>query len=172
MLADDLKGLSKIWILGDNHVAETFRKNYKKSTAGFFIKDHFKVTPYCSSKYSDKNPNCLSRIVNSFTQALNAKFYLPDFIIVFLDNDLIEYLGYKRFAVACPWIEYLAQFFVESLDIRRKVLPTKAKLKEKTQVYWVEAANHENFDYIDQQVRETYNNCIDATAQLHDSNIR
>ena len=89
-----------------------------------------------------------------------------------LDNDLIDYLQYKKYGVASllgPWVEYLAQFFVESLETRRQQLPLKARVADKTQLYWFEATNHDNFDYADQQVREVFNQCLELTSKLHDS---
>ena len=34
----DLKGVRKIWLIGDNFLAETYRKSFKKSNSDFFIK--------------------------------------------------------------------------------------------------------------------------------------
>ena len=148
------------------------QKNFKKAGYPLFMKERYEVLPYCSSRFSDKNTNALSRLVNSFISALNTKFYLPSYVVIALEADLIDFLQYKRFAVASllgPWVEYLAQLFVEILDERRKKLPLKARLVDKTQLYWLEAATHENFDYVDQQACEAFNHCLDATAKLHDS---
>ena len=152
MIVEDLKGLAKIWILGDNFIAETYRKSFKKSNYKLFMKNNFEVTPFCSSKYSDKNSNALSRIVNSFIQVLNSKHYLPEYMVVFLDSDLIDYLQYKKFNVATllgPWLEFLAELFLETLQDRWVHLPLKARNREPTQVYWVERVGHSNFNYTD-----------------------
>ena len=169
---EDLKGISKLWILGDNFMAETFRKYVKKASYDLFLKNNFDIMAYCSGKYSDKNVNTLSRLVNSFTQAMNTKFYLPEYLIIFIDDDLIEYLQYKRYNIASllgPWIEYLCQFIAESLQDRRQQLPLKARQKLPTQVYWVEAVSHSNFDYIDQQAREIFSKCIEANCKIHEN---
>ena len=131
-ISDDLKGLSKVWILGDNFLAKSYRKNFKKAQFDSYLKDHYEVLAFCSSKYSDK----------------------------------------KKFAVASllgPWIEYLAEFISESLEDRHQKLSLKARLAEKTQVYWVESVNHDNFDYINQQVRETFSQCLEATSKSHET---
>ena len=127
-ILDDLKGNAHVWLLGDNFLVETYCKGFKKSSCDFYLKEHYEVIPYCSSRYSDKNTNALSRIVNSFTEALNLKFYLPDYMVVFLDNDLIDYLQYKRFNLASllgPWIEFLMQLFAKSLQQRYRDLKPK-----------------------------------------------
>ena len=172
LFSEDLKGISKVWIIGDNFMAESYRKKFKRSMADFYLKNHHEILPFCSSNFSDKNANALSQITNSFMEALNSKYMLPEYLRVVVEDDLIEYLGYKKFMVASllgPWIEYLAELFTDLLNMRRSQLPVKARLPEKTQVYWVEAAMHENFDYVNQQARETFNNCLEANSKLHET---
>ena len=132
------------------------------------MKAMFEVLPFCSSKYSDKNTNVLSRILNSFIQALNTKHYLPVYMVVLLDHDLIQYLEYTKFKVASLyglWIEYLSETLAEALQNRKSSLPKKAKLSEETQVYWVEPVNQGNFDYVDQQTRDKFTHCLEANAK-------
>ena len=173
LIADDIKGIAKVWILGDNFLAETYRKFFKKNNSSeFYLKQQFEVVPFCSSKYSERNSNTLSRIVNSFMQALNSKFHLPQYIVVLLDDDLIEQLQYRKIGAASllgPWIEYLADLINSSLQTRREQLLPKARLPDKTQVYWVELVNHENFDYINQQICEVFGQCIEANCKLYDN---
>ena len=114
-----LKGLLELWFLGDNFLAETFQKYFKKSSHDYYIKENFEVVPFCSSHFSDRNSNALSRLLNSFVQAMNGKFYLPDYIIIMINNDLIDYLQYTRFKVASlygPWLEYLSEFRTQLLQ--------------------------------------------------------
>ena len=56
------------------------------------MKENFEVVPYGSNSYNDNNQNAVSRITNSLIQALNSKYYLPEFLLIFLDDDLIEHL--------------------------------------------------------------------------------
>ena len=48
-------------------------------------------------------------------------------------------------------------------------LPRKARLDHPTQVYWVEAVNHCNFDYVNQQIRDKYTNCLEVTSKTVDT---
>ena len=172
LLLEDIKGLSRVWLLGDNFLAESYRKYFKKSNFEFYMKSEYEVIPFCSSKYSDKNVNTLSRLVNSFIHALNTKHYLPAYMVVLLDDDLIQYMGYSKFKVASlygPWIEYLSELFTESFLNRRNDLPRKARPDDITQVYWVEPVGHANFDYIDQQLRDKFSKCLEVNAKAFDS---
>ena len=171
-ILEDMKGIQKLWILGDNFVAESYRKSLRKAHGEFFIKENFEFLPFYGSRYSDSNNNTLSRLVNSFMQAMNSKFYLPEFVIIFLDNDLIEHLQYKKLNTASllgPWIEYLSQTVAEALHQRYQDLPLKAWPKEVSQIYWVEAVGHNNFDYSDQKAREIFTQCLEANCKLHEN---
>ena len=133
------------------------------------MRGNFEVIPYCSSKFSDKNMNTLSRIENSFIEAINTKFYLPEYLVIFLDSDLINYLDFKRSNLASLfslWIEYLCQVVAETFQHRFQLLSPKAK-RDPTQVYWVEPVGHNNFNYADQQAREIFTQCLEASCKVH-----
>ena len=168
--SDDLKGLMKVWILGDNFLVETYRKNFRKAGNEFFLKENFEVVPFCSSKYSDRNVNMLSRIINSFISAVNNKIYLPAYLIILLDDDLIDYLQYKKFGVSTlygNWLEFLAGNIQMTLEKARDELPNFAKAAEKTQVYWVEPPNHIEFTSEDKQMREKFSHCLEALTKIY-----
>ena len=172
ILSEESKALEKVWILGDNFVAETYRKNFKKATGEFFLKEQYDVLPFCSSRYNDRNSNMLSQIQHSFTTALNSKNYLPADVIVFLDDDLIEYLQYKKFKVASlygHWLEYIAKVLHEMLLKKLQLLPVKAQPKDDLQIYWIEPANHKNFALENVRSRETFAACMDMVIKEYDN---
>ena len=87
-------------MIGDNWLAEMFRPCFKKTKDdSYFMKEQFQVTSFCSSRYSDKNQNVLSRIINTVAGALNKEKLLPIFILIFLDDELIKYLNYANHRV-------------------------------------------------------------------------
>ena len=119
LIADDIKAIDKVWVLGDNFVAKTYRKKFKKASDDFFLKKHYDVMPFCSSRFNDKNSIMLSRLQHSLATALNSKTYLPAYIVILLDDDLIDYLNYLKFKVATllgHWVEFLAKEFNEMLS--------------------------------------------------------
>ena len=70
-----------------------------------------------------------------------------------------------------PWIEYICQVVAEVLATRWSDLSPKARPADgsHTQIYWIEAVNHSNFKYINQQVRDTFNKCLEANCKLHEN---
>ena len=110
--------------------------------------------------------------MNSLLQALNTKFHMPEFLIILLDDDLIEFLQYKKIGAASllgPWIEYLAEVVSTSLNQRRDDLSIKAKLPEQTQFYWVEPVNHENFEHGNRQIRDVFRQCLEVNCKLYEN---
>ena len=163
--------MNKVLILGDNFIAESYRKGFKKAGEEFFLKKHFEVMPFCSSKYNDKNANLLSRLQHSFATALNSKVYLPAYVVIVFDDDLIEYLGHKKFKVASmygQWIEFLAKTFHEMLQLEFDHLSECARPDEPTQLYWLEAVTHHNFAPENTQCREIFNNCLDSVLKIYE----
>ena len=154
-----------------------FRKNFKKVIASnpadeFFLKLHYNVTPFCSSRYNDKNSNMLSRIQHSFATALNSKSHLPAYILLILDVDLVDFLQYTRINAASllgQWVEYLATTIHEMLTTRLKALLLKAQPKNDIEVYWFEPASHMNFSLDAECIRSTLVAVIDSVLKEFDN---
>ena len=164
--------MKKIWLLGDNFLAETYCKYFKKAGPDFYMKENYDVTAFCSSKYSDKNTNAVSRVLNSLILAVNQKVILPDYLINCLEADLIEYLGYKKYGVSTlygSWIEFLSKEISEILDARRQGLPIGSHLKNKPQISWVEPVRHANFDFVDGQMRDKFGACLNAVSKIYEN---
>ena len=87
----------------------------------------------------------LSRINNAFASAVNKAERLPKYVVVILENDLIEFLGYSEFGVAGllgEWIEYLAKNLAEMVKVKKEKLPKKAVKYKYPLFYWVAAPFH------------------------------
>ena len=144
-------GLDALWFIGDNFMAETYRKYFRKNEDhDWFVKENFEVTGFCSSKYSDSNSNMLSRIINSYAYALNETklFKLPKFIVVVLDDDLIQYLGFVGKGTTCcygEWLEYIVKNMLDMTKIRLASLPKKAVKTGYPQLYFVVPPHHAQF---------------------------
>ena len=89
-----------------------FRVHFKKATGEFFLKKNFEVEAFCSSRFNDSNQNVISRIQIALAKALNQHFVIPEFIIVVLDDELIQYLKFKDAGASLmygSWLEWLCK---------------------------------------------------------------
>ena len=104
--------IKKLWILGDNFTARTYRSHFKLNTGTtHYMKDMYEVTPYCNSRYNSANQNMLARIQNTLIAAISKNNHMPDYIVVVLDDDLITFLDYKSTAglaeMLGKWVEWI-----------------------------------------------------------------
>ena len=118
-----------LWLLGDNFLARTYRDGVKsREPEELFMTTHFNVEPVGTSKFTSNNTNMLSRICNSLAKALNDNETKPllQYIVVILDEDLMEFLGYDLAGFAemiGEWISYLTTAFKKMIHDRKSKLP-------------------------------------------------
>ena len=102
--------------------------------------------------------------------AINKSKKLPDYVLVTLDDDLIEFLGYKNCDVGSmygTWCEWLVKQFDSLLTTKWQRLPNKAKNNDGTQVYWIALPLHQGFSDIDNQVRQRFNDCLESVVKMY-----
>ena len=175
-ITDKVSGLDELWFIGDNFVAATYRQHFKKTKIKSFVKENFEVFAFCSSKFADKNTNMISRMQIAFATALNKRIYLPKFVVIVLDDDLIQYLQYKNYGVSTmygTWIEYLAKEFNSMVQDRIAQLPTKARRNPRFEphIYWMALPAHNGFDETETLMRTKFNLCMESVVRTY-ANMR
>ena len=147
-IAEKLSAVDTVLLVGDNFCSISYRKHFllRQDNEKGFIKDRFEFKPYCNSCYNSATANMLVRLQNTFTRALNENNSMPKFILVILDDDLIQYLNFKEAGASQllgSWIEWLSQQFTDALHSKRDKLPRKAQ--QETCIYWVLPPLHHDF---------------------------
>ena len=115
------------------------------------------------------NQNMLSRIQISLAKAMNESFYLPDYLVIILENDLIDYLDFKGQGVSTMyglWAQWLCNTI--ELMIKQWFESIPGSARKQTQVYWVLPLYHKNLSYEEKQAREKFNHCFEVVVKLHD----
>ena len=159
-IAGEVLGIRRVWCIGDDFLASTFWINYKMSEKQFFLKDNYKVTAFCGSRFSDKNSNSLSRIQISFATALNKSMYPPDFVIMILNDDLIEYLKFKNQGQAVMYremLEWLVKAIAMDVHMKLQFLLEKVRSPEQPVIYWVQLCNNKHFETAIYESRVKFN---------------
>ena len=132
-----------VCFIGDNFAASTYRQHFKKQEGDFYIKNHFKFTAFCNSRFHGSQTNMLARLQNTMASAINGSKngMLPQYFVIVLDDDLVSYLNYKKEGAATmlgTWVEWLAREFSDLVKKRLDQLPIKCK-KTEPFLYWVTA---------------------------------
>ena len=165
-----MNGYDKLWFIGDNFFASTYRTGFKnaswrmnpgedeediqasssgkKDPNNFFIKEQFDFKPFCNSRYESPQKNLLTRITDTFTEAVNKNGKLLKFIIFILDDDIIQFTKFDKAGVATLFGRYL-QFIIDEvkavIEERKSQLPKKAIKVGYPVVYWLAAPCHSNW---------------------------
>ena len=171
---DKIKGLSNLWILGDNFTAKTFWKYFlsrpdviegevfhEKS----FIKEEFEFFPHCNSRYNSSIQNILIRLQNTFASAINKNISLPNYMLIVMDYDLIEAMDFQdpgMSGLMGEWLSWLTKALTLLIDACKHQLPVKAKKLDQPCVYWVLAPLHSGFSQKVNDCRKKINFCLES----------
>ena len=167
---DETLALRSIWIVGDNFAARSIREGFVKQTAPLFIKEAFDYKIYCGSRHDSNDTNMLSRIRNSLARGLNKNVKLPNYILVVLDRDLIDYLDYDSFGISTMlgnWFEWLAAEFDDMIQKRKQNLPKKALDDDHPQIYWCASLHHILLEKDNLNARMKMNAVMDSVTKLY-----
>ena len=177
VFSDKILGLNKVWFLGDNFTATTYCKYFLHRSPTYekecgvklsnYIKDNYDFDVFCNSRFNSATKNMLTRILNTFTSAVNksTSASLPQYIIVILDDDIITYLDYKGVSVGelfGLWWAWLIQEVRTIIQKRREQLPKKAQSDHESCVYWCVAPTHANFSIERNEIRKKLNFCLES----------
>ena len=131
-----------------------------------YIKANFEVSVFCKSRHDSKDTNMLSRLRSTIARAINDKIRLPKYILLVLDDDLVDHLGVPIHKLLGTWIEWLANTFKEMFTNRKEVLPNKAIKKGYPLLYWVAPPHHKNFD--NNRDRTVLTTCMETVFKVFD----
>ena len=164
-LSDRIVGYEEMWFIEDNFVTTTYRNNFKKVSFKSYVKDNFELHTYCYSKYNSTEKNLLTRLKVTMAKAVERHTKLLRFVVIILDNDLIQYLAYVSKGIASmlgEWFEWLIGCFTSIFQDRRSLLPPKAVRPDFPQLYFVAPPHHRCFT--DNHERKILLNCMEATV--------
>ena len=155
-------------------MASTYRCCFKKNKQDiFYVKENFEVFPFCQSKYEHADSNILNRLRNSFIEAINAQGRLPRFVVIILDDDILEFINYEDQGVSTLMgncVEWLVNQFNDLIKLAKESTPSKAVKDGFPQLYWVAPPHHRNFT--NNSTRTKFINVMESTFKLHkDSRI-
>ena len=165
-----------MWFIGDNFTAKSYRAHFKKYVPGpgkdkLFIKENFEFGAFCNSRWGSSQENILVRLQNSLAMAINSNNktsgIMAKYVIVVLDDDLINYLDYGEEGVTTilgSWIEWISDAFKDLISQRLQQVPSKTK-KFPPFVYWVAAPTHKYFTKETNKLRIRFNLALESVIR-------
>ena len=143
---------------------------FKLNTSyAFYMKKAFEVEPFCCNRFNGSNSNLISRLQITMADAINSKVTLPQYILILLDNDIIDFLDFRGVGISSligQWIEWFLTQVHEMIIKRKERLPPKAKADDYPFVYIVELPRHGNFNTEENVARGKFKNCLQSVVKI------
>ena len=168
---DDVNGIRKLWLVGDNFMVSSFHTSFLRNVeASLYLRSEFQIEPFCSSRFNDNNKNLLSRIQVTLANAITKEKLLPQYIVMVLDDDLIQHLDFRNVGVSMMlghWLEWVMAQVNDLIMTRKSALPSYAKEDIFPFVYWIELPKHCGFDSSENTVCTKFNNCLQTLVKQY-----
>ena len=132
--AEDIKALRDIWLVGDAFMrtlwptilATKNRSAKNKSNHRPYLVEFFNVIPGFPSANSCKSTS--ARIANQVTELLNENDWLPKYIVIMPDKNIIEYVKFGGFGCKVIFentLEWISKAIEEDVELRCEDLKFK-----------------------------------------------
>ena len=130
------------------------------------MKENFEISKNCNSRFSSNN--LVGHFLNTVISLVNQKNYLPQYVVIALEDDILEmvqFTGKGLAQVVGKVLEFLATEINEVFEWKFDLLPIKAKPVNRTQIYWVTLPPH--VDFYDVENRIKFNLTLESMLKLY-----
>ena len=108
-----MKGINKLWILGDKFMFGSYNRYcYQQPEENFYIRKHFEVSGFMSNPERSLDENVVSRYRNLLTGTIAENPILPKLIVLVPDSDIVTYYGHKK-AGALRGLAYILNWIMK-----------------------------------------------------------
>ena len=107
--------------------------------------------------------------------AINNTKYLPEYIVVIMDADLIEYIAYQNCGEATLYseaLEWITKEYESMVNQKFDSLPLKARNAQGTQFYWVAPPLQKEMSGENLESREKFNCCLESIIKTFNNSHR
>ena len=162
------KALELVWLIGDSFMANSYEKisRIDNSQHRLYIKENYDIYAFFNNNHYDTN--ILSRVRKVLVLALNQQMYLPRFMAIVLDNDLMRFINHSKFGIGLETgtlVEWLVSAFDKAINTRLDQLQPKCKKQGFPHIIWFGVPMHELFQ--DNDVCEKFNESLESTIPLY-----
>ena len=111
----------------------------------FFNTDYMKTSSF---EHNTQIKNRVARVHNTLVRAMRTRGTLPKFILLILEDDIINFLNFNDYGVSEMQgrvIEFLVKEINASIESFKGFLPNKAKKQRYPQLIWLQPSLHKNY---------------------------
>ena len=131
-----------------------------------FMYRNFEIESYACDNKSSNDPLPLSRIRNLITKAHNRFNRLPKYIILVLEDDVVNATDYNDYGLALAYqrlVEWLAREYHRAVLSIKEKLPSKAIANNCPHIIWIAPSLHKN--YANNIRRRKYTSALEAASR-------
>ena len=171
LISGPLKGIEKIWVLGDNFGHRSFNTHYfKRDDMASYAKDKYEVSGFFNNRFMSLDPNVVSRLRNVLVMGIKEQSFLPKMVVVVPDDDIVHEVneGFYSSSISDDYYKVLHWIMKEHthlVEAIKEYLPEKCKRVNYPHFVWIEAPPHNNF--ANNFVRHKFNDTLVTVTQLH-----
>ena len=114
----------------------------------------------------------ISRIRNTMVTGIQEHKYLPKFVIVVIDDDLIRYINYPQYGISealGKLVNWVMSEFNRIVAAQKDFLPKKARKPDQPHFMWIEAPYHISFQ--NNSLRAKFNRALQNMAKFNESHM-
>ena len=114
--------------------------------------------------------NVVSRLRNLLTGTLVDNIHLPKMIVIVPNGDLINFYNHSKAGASrglARLVDWIMREHNRIVMTHKEFLPDKAKRRNYPQFIWIEAPLHQNFNSVDNDLRERFNTCLRTISKSH-----
>ena len=99
---------------------------------------------------------------------LNKNVHLPRYIVVVLDDDIIDFVGFNEPGISTLFgtcLQWIIEEFRTLVSDKKKALPKKAQRLSKPCIYFCLVPMHVNFGHATNEIRKKFNLCLESLCK-------
>ena len=152
--------------MGDAFAYDSYEDYFKKTNG--YLKEKFEVSGFFTSRFTHHDNNAISRLRNLMASAIAKKTYLPKYILIVPDDDLVKYVKFDRDSFDEAMRKLLTNIMVQHnkyIITQKESLSKKSQKEDQPQIIWIEAPCNDNF--ANNSWRRRFNTCLNQVSQFY-----
>ena len=150
----------------DSSMEQADENEQDGKTVMSYIAENFDASIFTCGKNGNIR-SVLGRFKNTFATAINDSGWLPKYIVVVIEDDILRCVnfpepGFSELFGHC--LHWLAFQYKTMIDERKEQLPVRAKRHMHPLVFWATLPLHKNFD--DNETRDKFNQCLESVIDV------
>ena len=158
--------------MGDQFCTDSINVFRSLQEQDSYVKTTFEVKYFMKNRYISWYKNILSRIRNTFVEALNIQQSLPKIAVIILEGDLIKADRFNDVGISELYgkqLEWLISQLHKATAEFKSLIPQKAQRLSMPHFLWILPSMHDDFSRSEKMHREKLSACLKSIVDLYEN---